>query len=421
MNHLLIPDLAAMATLLTILYFLRKRHPQERVDLWLIGLLFIFLEAIVHAVYPPAGPWHQAAHVAALNCFFAAGVIFLWAAGRDIFPRKPTLLYLLANSLPFIALLTTYGLGLRDPHVYYAFILCGLVLGVASPFLLARSWNIGRGWWLVLVQLCTWIPVWFFASGNLFRDSTYFALFAVYLATAVVFQLSLPTQSLGKVAIVGGFVIWSLVFLLHAWVSQRPEYDAIADQVWNLQKFLVTIGMLLVLLEQQVTSNEWYALHDHLTGLPNRRLFEHRLAEAIQQSQQNQTRTALLMLDLDGFKLINDSLGHDVGDQILQRISINLRSVIRAPDTLARLGGDEFIIIATDLPSDQPADILAARSMARITHALRKTVTIAGTTLNISGSIGVAIYPDDSTDEVLLRRIADDRMYQQKRQIPLQF
>lgn len=419
MNYQLIPDLAAMATLLTILYFLRKRHPQERVDLWLIGLLFIFFEATVHAAYPAAGPWRQAAHVAALNCFFAAGVIFLWAAGRDLFPRKLTLLYLLTNSLPVMALLTAYGLGLRAPHVYYVVILSGLLLGVASPFLLvfflARSWNIGRAWWLVLVQLCIWIPVWFFASGNLFRNSTYFALFAVYLATAVVFQLSLPAKSLGKVAIVGGFVIWSLVFLLHAWVSQRPVYDAIADQTWNLQKFLVTIGMLLVLLEQQVTSNEWYALHDHLTGLPNRRLFEHRLAEAIHQSQQNQTRTALLMLDLDGFKLINDSLGHDIGDQLLQRISINLRHVIRAPDTLARLGGDEFIIIATDLPSDQPADLLATRSIARISHALRKPVTVAGNTLNISGSIGVAIYPDDSTDEVLLRRIADDRMYQQKR------
>ncbi|MCU1223386.1 MAG: hypothetical protein JWQ42_1479 [Edaphobacter sp.] len=409
-----------MATLLAILYFLRKRHPQERVNLWLIGLLFIFFEAIVHAAYPPAGPWRQAAHVVALNSFFAAGAIFFWAAGRDIFPRKHTLLYLLTNSLPVVALLTTYGLGRRAPHVYYAFILCGLILGVATPFLLARGWNIGKGWWLVLVQLCIWTPIWLFTSGSLFRDAAYFSLFAIYLATAVVFQFSLPTQSLGKFAIVGGFVIWSLVFLLHAWVSQRPEYDAIADQVWNLQKFLVTIGMLLVLLEQQVTSNEWYALHDHLTGLPNRRLFEHRLAEAIQQSQQNQTRTALLMLDLDGFKLINDSLGHEVGDQILQRISINLRNVIRAPDTLARLGGDEFIIIATDLPTDQPADVLATRSIARISHALRKTVTIAGNTLNISGSIGVAIYPDDSTDEVLLRRIADDRMYQQKRQIPLQ-
>ena len=127
------------------------------------------------------------------------------------------------------------------------------------------------------------------------------------------------------------------------------------------------------------------------------------------------------MVDLNGFKLINDSLGHEIGDQLLQRISINLRNVIRAPDTLARLGGDEFIIIATDLPSDQPAELIASRSLARISQALRRQVTIAGNALTVSGSVGVAIYPDDATDEVLLRRIADQRMYQQKRQIPLQF
>ena len=100
MNYLLLPDLAAMAMLLSILYFLRRRHPREAVDLWLIGLLFIFFEAIVHAAYPTAGPWRLVAHVVALNCFYVAGAIFLWASGRDLFPRKPSLLYLLINSLP---------------------------------------------------------------------------------------------------------------------------------------------------------------------------------------------------------------------------------------------------------------------------------------------------------------------------------
>jgi hypothetical protein len=67
---------------------------------------------------------------------------------------------------------------------------------------------------------------------------------------------------------------------LHSWVTNHPGYDAIADEIWNMQKFLVTIGMLLVMLEQQVTAHEWYGFHDHLTGLPNQRLFEERLAAA---------------------------------------------------------------------------------------------------------------------------------------------
>jgi diguanylate cyclase (GGDEF)-like protein len=204
-------------------------------------------------------------------------------------------------------------------------------------------------------------------------------------------------------------------------VTNHPGYDAIADEIWNLQKFLVTIGMLLVLLEQQVATNEWYAFHDHLTGLPNHRLFEDRLAAAIRHSQDHNTRTALLMVDLDGFKHINDTHGHDVGDELLRHIAHNLRGAIRVPDTLARLGGDEFIIIATDLPSNQPSEVIAKTSAARISRALRKAVNINGNTLNITGSIGVALYPDDTTDEVLLRRLADQRMYEQKRQIPLGF
>lgn len=421
MNYLLLPDLAAMAILLSILYFLRKRHPREAVNLWLVGLLFIFFEAVVHAAYPPKGFWHIVAHVVALNSFFVAGAIFLWASGRDVFPRKPALLYLLINSVPVMALLTVYGFDIRSPLPFHAVAAGGLFLGAVSAFVIARTWNLGRGWWALFVQVCIWTPIWLFASAGSFRDAAYFALFVVYFATAVVFQLSLPRKSLGKVAIVVGFVVWSLVFLFHSWVTKHAGYDAIADEIWNLQKFLVTIGMLLVLLEQQISTNEWYAFHDHLTGLPNQRLFEDRLAAALRQSQYHGTRTALLMVDLDGFKLINDTHGHDVGDELLRHIAHNLRSAIRAPDTLARLGGDEFIIIATDLPLNQPADLIARASVARIAHALRKQVGINGNTLNVTGSIGVAIYPDDTTDEVLLRRLADQRMYEQKRQIPLNF
>lgn len=421
MNYLLLPDLAAMALLLSILYFLRRRHPREGVDLWLIGLLFIFFEAIIHAAYPAPGPRRLVAHVVALNCFYVAGAIFLWASGRDIFPRRSSLLYLLLNSIFPVALLTVYGLSVYNPRIYQAIAACGLCLGVGSAFGLVRSWKLERGWWLLLVQFCMWAPIWVFASGNSFRDAAYFVLFVLYFVTAVVFQLNLPRKSLGKVTIVAGFAVWSLVFLFHSWVSNHPGYDAIADEIWNLQKFLVTIGMLLVLLEQQVSTNEWHAFHDHLTGLPNHRLFEDRLATAIKQAEFNNTRTALLMIDLDGFKLINDTHGHDVGDELLRHIAQNLRGAIRPPDTLARLGGDEFIIIATDLPSDQPVNVIAETTAERISRALHRPVSINGSALTVTGSIGVAVYPDDTVDEVLLRRLADQRMYAEKRQIPLNF
>ena len=421
MNYLLLPDLAAMAMLLSILYFLRRRHPRETVDFWLIGLVFIFFEAIIHAAYPAPGPLRTVAHIVALNFFYIAGAVFLWASGRDLFSRRPYLLYLLINSLPPIALLTIYGLNVHTPAAYHVVAASGFLVGVVSAAAIGHKWTLGRVWWTLFLQFGTWIPIWLFASAGSFRDATYFVLFVIYFATAVLFQLSLPRESLGKVAIVIGFVIWSFVFLLHSWATNHPGYDPIADEIWNLQKFLVTIGMLLVLLEQQVSTNEWYAFHDHLTGLANKRLFEERLTVAIQQSRLNNTRTALLMVDLDGFKLINDTQGHGVGDEVLRHIAKNLLSAIRPPDTLARFGGDEFTLIATDLPGGEPAEIIAQNAAARIDRALGKPVNINGNILTLTGSIGVAIYPDDTTDETLLCRLADQRMYEQKRQIPLHF
>lgn len=419
MNIQLLPDLAAMATLLTILYFLRRRHLQEGVGLWIVGLLFIYLETIAHFLYKPSGPLHLSMHVLALDAYLAAGIIFLWAAARGLFPKRLTLIYLLVNVAPLVAIETIYGLDIRDPQSYHFAAACGLVLGLTTPFFLCRTPWLGRAWWLVLLQLVIWVPVWIFCSNGMSRDAAYFPLFVLYLSAAVVFQLSLPKKSLGKFSIVLGFTIWSLVFALHSWVANHPKYISVAAEVWDWQKFLVTIGMLLVMLERQVASNEWHALHDQLTGLPNRRLFEDRLGQAIEHSWRNGTRTALIMIDLNGFKSINDQQGHETGDRLLEHIAHNLRHAVRSPDTLARLGGDEFIIIAGDLPSETPVAQIMEASTARVVEALKKPLREGGRDLAVTGSVGVAIFPDDTTDEVLLRRLADQRMYQQKRQIPL--
>jgi diguanylate cyclase (GGDEF)-like protein len=419
MNIQLLPDLAAMATLLTILFFLRRRHLQEGVGLWIIGMLFIYLEAIAHFLYQSSGPRHLPMHTLALDSYLAAGVIFLWAASRGLFPQRLTLIYLLVNTPPLIAIETMYGLDLRNSEPYHLTAACGFVLGLVTPFFLSRTLRLGKGWWLVAVQTATWIPVWFFASNEMFRDTAYYPLFLLFLTIAVVFQLSLPRRSLGKFAIVFGFTVWSVVFVMHSWVSNHPRYVDVAAAVWDWQKFLVTIGMLLVMLERQVSSNEWHALHDQLTGLPNRRLFEDRLDQAIEHSRRNGTRTALIMIDLNGFKSINDQQGHETGDRLLEHIANNLREAVRVPDTLARLGGDEFIIVTGDLPSNIPVSMIMERAAERVTEALKEPLHVGGRDLVVTGSVGVAIFPDDTTDEVLLRRLADQRMYQQKRQIPL--
>jgi diguanylate cyclase (GGDEF)-like protein/PAS domain S-box-containing protein len=152
------------------------------------------------------------------------------------------------------------------------------------------------------------------------------------------------------------------------------------------------------------------AHHDPLTGLPNRLLFADRLENAIEQGLRNEQRYLLLFLDLDGFKLINDTLGHAVGDELLRVVGLRLKSVLRASDTVARLGGDEFVILAgtTDNPD------YATQLAQKILEQLRLPVLLSGHTLSITASLGVAAFPDNGSESQQLMRAADMAMYSAK-------
>lgn len=154
----------------------------------------------------------------------------------------------------------------------------------------------------------------------------------------------------------------------------------------------------------------YMALHDALTGLPNRLLFEDRLGNAIAQSRRHNTLTGVLMLDLDRFKHINDSLGHHVGDELLEQFAMRLRTCLRETDTAARLGGDEFAICLPDLSSLEDGETVAQK----ILDALKAPFEIEQHELNVGSSIGIAFYPEDGTDHGTLLRAADTAMYDAK-------
>jgi diguanylate cyclase len=193
----------------------------------------------------------------------------------------------------------------------------------------------------------------------------------------------------------------------------KVEYADVASHIWNMQKSLISIGMILVMLEQQASSNEWLALHDDLTGLPNRRMFASRLSQAIEHSNANKTGLALVVLDLNGFKKINDTLGHLAGDHVLREVSTALRKHIRTSDTVARLGGDEFIIVATDMASETSVQ----RFADSIRTAIERPMVLNGQPIMVSASLGIAIYPDDANDATRLLRLADQRMYLSKKKL----
>ena len=152
------------------------------------------------------------------------------------------------------------------------------------------------------------------------------------------------------------------------------------------------------------------AQHDFLTDLPNRMLICDRIANAIALARRNGKRRAVLFLDLDGFKHINDSLGHPIGDQLLQSVAQRLRACVRNSDTVSRQGGDEFVVLLSEIEHAEDA----ARSAEKMVQALAAPHNVAGKELHITGSIGISIYPDDGQDAETLIKCADTAMYHAK-------
>ena len=154
----------------------------------------------------------------------------------------------------------------------------------------------------------------------------------------------------------------------------------------------------------------YMAHHDALTGLPNRRLMQDRLNQAIMQARRKQRHVAVLFLDLDRFKLLNDTLGHDMGDYILKDVARRLGTCVREIDTVSREGGDEFVVILPDLERPENARIVADK----ILREFARPVEIGGQEIHITTSIGIAHYPNDATDLNHLLKHADSAMYQAK-------
>jgi diguanylate cyclase (GGDEF)-like protein/PAS domain S-box-containing protein len=152
------------------------------------------------------------------------------------------------------------------------------------------------------------------------------------------------------------------------------------------------------------------AHHDLLTGLPNRLLLEDRMHQSLAQAARYGQQAAVLCLDLDRFKQINDTYGHATGDLCLQQVVSRISARLRAVDTFARTGGDEFVIILGELANRHSA-LMVARS---VLESINKPVEVDGATFDISASIGISIYPEDGTDAAQLRRLADAAMYRAK-------
>ena len=190
-----------------------------------------------------------------------------------------------------------------------------------------------------------------------------------------------------------------------------PEWltiNRVDDQEGHIEHFVSVFSDITDIKNAQRKA-EYLAAHDVLTGLPNRTLFHDRLRHSLAQARRKNERVALMFIDLDNFKTINDTLGHDFGDELLQQAAARLQQVMRDVDTVARLGGDEFTAILSDCDAEA-ANIISRR----IVDELAASFSIQSRQLFVSASVGVAFYPEDGQDSNSLVKAADTAMYRAK-------
>lgn len=200
---------------------------------------------------------------------------------------------------------------------------------------------------------------------------------------------------------------------VHVQVSMTPQRNMLGA----VEGVIMVVNDISELIQAQNALHDTVHLmrhlaqHDRLTGLPNRALFHDRLDHALAVARRQQVRLALVFIDLDGFKPVNDALGHQAGDRVLQQVATRIKGSVRESDTVARLGGDEFVLLLPQVDDEEAASLTAHK----VRDALQAPMVVGTHQVEIGASIGIALYPDHSHDADALMSKADTAMYEAKR------
>lgn len=407
-----LPDLAAVALLACAFASVSRRGQSSVSALWLTGWVMIVLHFGAFMFLPAPGVWGIIAADLGLVSLAGAGVLFMYASIPYRHRRSSIwmLMGILGTNVLYISLSNA------DPAAAWAMDPAAILLGVVPLALalvaLPRVSHPLR-WMMVAIYcaLSVFLLLVQHRPGNGADLALNGLLFAAYFGSCLFFWYTYRRATAGALIIISGFLAWASVFLIAPWLQAALPAVRVESEVWNLPKYLVAVGMILVLLEDQIEHNKYLALHDDLTGLPNRRLFLDRLCTAVERARRTDCKAALLVVDLNNFKQVNDELGHHAGDLVLKTVAAIFAGRIRRSDTVARTGGDEFSIILEEPTSREQARQVAHSLMELLNKPL--DVELEESVL-VGASIGVAVFPDDAGDMESLCIAADLRMYDDK-------
>ena len=379
--------------------------------MWMTGWLMILLHSACRVFMAAPGIWGKLDYIVLSSSLACAGLLFMYASipyREDRSCRWMLGALAVANTLYIIALALA-------PAGHWSLKLAAAMLGI-SPLAVTLS-AIRR-----VNHLLRWILVSLYASlaifllifqdrrGNGPELAWNAVMFTVYLGCCIFILIAYHRASVGAFATIAGFFSWASVYVVMPAMHAFLPHAQVESEVWNIPKFVVALGMILLLLENQIEKNRYLALHDELTGLPNRRLFQDRLANALERARRTGSQTALLLVDLDHFKQVNDTLGHHVGDQLLQHVASTFAGRVRRSDTVARTGGDEFCVILEE-PISRADAALVADSLLDM---LKQPMPLGELDVRVGGSVGIAVFPEDAADAESLCIAADLRMYENK-------
>jgi diguanylate cyclase len=409
-NFSVLPDFVAIGGLIAVFWTLLRRTRQSRLNFWLVGWGLLLVHIVALFVAQNTSGSANGAYSVAVAMLVIIANAFVWASNDQLDIGWRNLSIVVLSALPDVALLTgiTYGTGAA--WLYEAL----TALGAGSTLWMMRAWHGASDqpslrWRTSLVVLAYSVQGALLAFHQSDEALTWMLTWH-YLAVAAFYRMtaSRPSASVRFTTI--SFIAWAFVFPVSDLMAVLWPNAHVDAEVWNLPKFLVATGMTFTLLEEQLSKAEYASLHDELTGLPNRRMLGRRLREIMDRAKATGALVALVVIDLDGFKEINDTLGHAAGDEVLRWAARQFRAQLSQQDVLARLGGDEFAVILTDI-----LDHDAARGAAQnLRQALDAGMVILGRQLVVRASVGFSLYPDESDDADRLYAIADRAMYDRK-------
>jgi diguanylate cyclase (GGDEF)-like protein len=402
-----LPDLAAVTLLASAFAAVARRSQAPASALWLTGWVMIALHFAAFIFAPVPGLLGDIAAFIGIAALTWAGILFMWASVpyRKNGSSRWMLAILLGTNTLYIGIIS------MGPAPSWALTLAATLLGglpLAVALLSVRRDNHPLRWTMVAIycSLSVFLLAFQFRPRNGLDLALNAVLFTVYFSCCVHFWFAYNRATSGAFITITGFLAWAAVFLVAGMSAFLPNLH-LESEVWNLPKYVVAFGMILLLLEEQIEHNQYLALHDELTGLPNRRLFQDRLASALERARRTGTQTALLLVDLDQFKQVNDTLGHHVGDLLLKRVGEVFSSRVRRSDTVARTGGDEFSVIL-DEPTNREEAVNVGTSLIEL---LNEPFELGDQAMRIGASVGIAVFPEDASDAEGLCIAADLRMY----------